>query len=140
MLAIWSLAPLLFLHQASISGSFQFMYCWSLAWRILSIALLAGEMCNCVVVWIFFGIAFLWKWNKIWPFPVCGHCWVFQICWHTECSPLTASSFRISNSSGAIASLPLTLFVVLLPKAHLTLHSKTSGLGEWSHSHGYLGR
>ena len=25
---------------------------------------------NCVVVWIFFGIAFLWDWNKNWPFPV----------------------------------------------------------------------
>ena len=139
MLAIWSLAPLLFLHQAHISGSFQFMYCWSLAWRILSITLLAGEMCNCVVVCIFFGIAFLWKWNKYWPFPVCGHCWVFQICWHTEGSTLTASSFRISNSSAAIPSLPLTLFVGLLPKDHLTLHSKTSGLGEWSHRHCYLG-
>ena len=29
----------------------------------------------------------------------CGHCWVFQICWFTECSTLTASSFRIWNSS-----------------------------------------
>ena len=26
--------------------------------------------CNCVVVWTFFGIAFLWDWNKNWPFPV----------------------------------------------------------------------
>ena len=25
---------------------------------------------NCVVVWAFFGIAFLWDWNDIWPFPV----------------------------------------------------------------------
>ena len=25
----------------------------------------------------------------------CGHCWVFQICWHIECSTFTASSFRI---------------------------------------------
>ena len=28
-----------------------------------------GE-CNCVVVWTFFGIAFLWDWNENWPFPV----------------------------------------------------------------------
>ena len=28
-------------------------------------------------------------------FQSCGHCWVFQICWHVECSTLTASSFRI---------------------------------------------
>ena len=28
------------------------------------------EECNCVVVWAFFGIAFLWDWNENWPFPV----------------------------------------------------------------------
>ena len=28
-----------------------------------------GE-CNCGAVWPFFGIAFLWDWNKNWPFPV----------------------------------------------------------------------
>ena len=28
------------------------------------------DECNCVVVWIFFGIAFLWDWNENWPFPV----------------------------------------------------------------------
>ena len=26
--------------------------------------------CNCVVVWAFFGIAFLWDWNENWPFAV----------------------------------------------------------------------
>ena len=25
---------------------------------------------NCMVVWTFFGIAFLWDWNENWPFPV----------------------------------------------------------------------
>ena len=25
--------------------------------------------CNCVVVWAFFGIAFLWDWNENWSFP-----------------------------------------------------------------------
>ena len=28
-------------------------------------------------------------------FQSCGHCWVFQICWHIECSTFAASSFRI---------------------------------------------
>ena len=28
------------------------------------------DECNCVVVWAFFGITFLWDWNEIWPFPV----------------------------------------------------------------------
>ena len=57
------------------------------------------DECNCVVVWAFFGIAFLWDWNENGPFQSCGHCWVFQICWHIECSIFTASSFRIWNSS-----------------------------------------
>ena len=25
--------------------------------------------CNCVVIWAFFGTAFLWDWNENWPFP-----------------------------------------------------------------------
>ena len=60
-------------------------------------------------------------------FQSCGHCWVFQICWHIECSTFTASSFRIWNSSTGIPSPPLALFVVMLPKAHLTSHSRMSG-------------
>ena len=28
------------------------------------------DECNCVVVWAFFDIAFLWDWNKNLPFPV----------------------------------------------------------------------
>ena len=60
-------------------------------------------------------------------FQSCGHCWVFQICWHIECSTFTASSFRIWNSSTGIPSPPLALFVVTLPKDHLTSHSRMSG-------------
>ena len=44
MLAMWSLVPLPFLKPAWTSGSSRFTYCWSLAWRILSITLLACEM------------------------------------------------------------------------------------------------
>ena len=40
MLAIWPLVPLPFLNPAWTSGSSRFTYCWSLAWRILSITLL----------------------------------------------------------------------------------------------------
>ena len=60
-------------------------------------------------------------------FQSCGHCWVFQICWHIESSTFTASSFRIWNSSTGIPSLPLALFVVMLPKSLLTSHSRMSG-------------
>ena len=59
-------------------------------------------------------------------FQSCVHCWVFPICWHIECSTFTASSFRIWNSSTGIPSPPLALFIVILPKAHLTSHSMMS--------------
>ena len=32
-------------------------------------------------------------------FQSCGHCWVFQICWHIQCNTLIASSFTVLNSS-----------------------------------------
>ena len=63
---------------------------------------------------------------KIDLFESCGYCSVFQICWHIECSTLTASSFKIWNSSAGISSHPLALFLVMLPKAHLTSHSRMS--------------
>ena len=128
MLAIWSLVPLPFLNPAWTSGTSWFMYCWSLACRILSITLLECEMS--AIVQLFehslalpsFGI-----WMKTDLFQSCGHCWVFQICCHIECSTFTASCFRIWNSSTGIPSPPLALFVVMLPKARLTSHSRFSG-------------
>ena len=48
-LTSWSLVPLPFLNPAWTSGSSWFMYCWSLAWRILSITLLVYEIR--AVVW-----------------------------------------------------------------------------------------
>ena len=60
-------------------------------------------------------------------FQSCGHCWVFQICWHIECSTVTASSLRIWNSLTGIPSYPLALFIVMLSKAHLTSHSRMCG-------------
>ena len=85
------------------------------------------DECNRVVVWTFFGIAFLWDWDETDLLQSCGHCWVFQICWHIECSTFTASSFRIWNISTGIMSPPLALFVLMLSKAHLTLDSGMSG-------------
>ena len=66
------------------------------------------------------------EWKLTFSSPV-GHCWVFWICWHTECSTFTASSFRIWNSSTRIPLPPLVLFVVMLPKVHLTSHSRMPG-------------
>ena len=79
------------------------------------------------VIWAFFGIAFLRDWNEKWVFQSCGHSWVFKICWHIECSTFKAPPFRIWNSSTRIPSPTLALFIVMLPKAHLTSHSSMSG-------------
>ena len=83
----------------------------------------------------FFGIGM-----KTGLFQSCGHCWVFQIYWHIECSTFTASPFRIWNSSTRILSSPLALFIVMLSKAHLTWHSRISGSRWVSHHSDYLGR
>ena len=82
---------------------------------------------NCTVVWTFFGISLPWDWNENWPFPVP---------WPLLSSPnllaywvqdVNSIIFRIWNSSAGIPSPPLTLFVVILPMAHLTSHSRMSG-------------
>ena len=75
---------------------------------------------NCVVVWTFFGIAFLWDWNENWPFPVLRPLLIFPYLLHVEYSTLTAPSFRVWNSSTGIPSPPLVMFIVMLPKVHLT--------------------
>ena len=41
------------------------------------------------------GLPFLGIGTKIDLFQTYGHCCVFQICWHIECSTFTVSSFRI---------------------------------------------
>ena len=128
MVAIWSLVPLPFVKPVWTSGSSGFTYCWHLAWKILSITLIACETSAIVrsfehsLALPFFGIGI-----KTDLFQSYGHCWVFQICWNIECSTFTASSFRIWNSSIGILSPPLALFIAMLPKAHLILHSRMSG-------------
>ena len=105
MLAIWSLAPLPFLKPAWTSGSSWFTYHWSLTWRILSTTLLACEMSTIAgkfehpLTLAFFGIRM--KTNL---FHSCGHCWVFQICWHIECSTVTISSSDLKQLSWSSVS------------------------------------
>ena len=66
-----------------ISGSSDFskssLYIWKFSVHILLKPILkdfehnlAGmwNECNCIVIWAFFGIAFLWDWNEKCPFPV----------------------------------------------------------------------
>ena len=78
------------------------------------------SVCDCAVVWEFFGIPFLWDWNENWPFPILWPLLSFPNLLTYECSTLTAPSFRILNSSAGIPLTPLALFIVMLPKAHLT--------------------
>ena len=130
MLAIWSLG----------SSAF-FKLCLNI-WKLFIHTLLKPSLkdlghylasmwneCNCVAVWTLFGIALLWDWNENWHFPTLkfSHYWVFQICWHIECSTFTLSSFRTWNSLAGIPSPPLALFMVMLPNAHLPSHCRMSG-------------
>ena len=88
---------------------------------------------SCAVVWTFFGIRV-----KTDLFQSCGHCWVFQMCWHIECSTLTASYFRIRNSSAGIPSPPLALFAEMLLRPTWFLIPGCLALAKWPHHHIYL--
>ena len=96
------------------------------------------NVCNCSVVGTFFSIVFGIG-MKTDLFQPCGHCLIFQICWHIECNTLTASSFRILNSLAGILSPPLALCIVMLPKAHLTSHARISG-SRWVTTPSWLSR
>ena len=124
MLSVWSLVPLFL--PAWISGISRFTYYWSLAWRILSIILVACEM-SLTVEYFEHSLALPFFGMKTDLYQSYGHCRVFQICWYIEYSTLIASSFRILNSSASIPSPLLALFVVMLPKVYLTSHFRMSG-------------
>ena len=96
------------------------------------------DECNCTIVWTFFGIAFLWDWNENWPFPVLWPLLSFPNLLAYWVQHFHSITFRVWSSSTGIPSRPLALFVVMLPKAHLTLHSRMSG-SRWVITHrGYL--
>ena len=59
------------------------------------------DECNFAIVWT---LPFFETGMKTHLFQSCGHCWVFQICWHIKCSTFTALSFSIWNSSAGISS------------------------------------
>ena len=54
-LNIWEFST----HVLLKPGLENFKCCFASVW----------DECSCVVVWAFFGIAFLWDWNESWPFP-----------------------------------------------------------------------
>ena len=116
-----------------ISGSSAFSKSSSYIWKFSVHILLKPSLkdfvhclasmwseCNCVVVWTFFGIAFLWDWNEHWPFPVLWPLLSFPNVLAYWVQHFKASSLRIWNSSAGIPSPLLALFIVTFPKAHLT--------------------
>ena len=130
MLAIWSLVPLPFLNPGDV-------------WKFLVHVMLKPSMqdfkhdltgmgdLSAVVRWLehFLVWPLLGIGMRIALLQSFGHCWFFQICWHIECNTLIAPSFRVLNSSTGISLHSLALFIVVLPKAHLTPHSRMSGSG-----------
>ena len=69
MLAIWSLVP----FSKSSLNIWKFLFHVLLKPRLENFEDYFASMwdeCSWAVVWIFFGIAFLWEWNENWPFPV----------------------------------------------------------------------
>ena len=85
------------------------------------------DECSCVVVWAFFGIAILRDWNENWPFLVLWPLLSFPNLLAYWGKHFNSIFFRIWNSSARIPSPPLVLFIVMLPKVHLTSHSRMSG-------------
>ena len=123
MLAIWSLVPLPFWNPSWTSEGSQFMYCWRPGLENFEHYFASvWDECNCAIVWAFFGIAFLWDWNENWPFPILWPLLSFP----NLLAISQLSSVRIWNSSAGIPSPPLALFLVMLPKIHLTSHSRMS--------------
>ena len=66
MLVIRSLVPLPFLNPACTSGSSQFTYCWSLAWRILNVTLLACKMSAVVYAYMLSCFSCVWLFATLW--------------------------------------------------------------------------
>ena len=85
------------------------------------------DECNCPVVCTFFVIAFLWDWDENWHVPVLWPLLSFFSLLTYWVQHFHSIIFRIWNSSAGISLPPLTLFVVMLPKANLTLHYRMSG-------------
>ena len=80
------------------------------------------QLCSSLnILWHCLSLGLEWKWTFASPVATAEFS-KFAI----ECSTSTASSFRIWNSTIEIPSLQGALFIVKLPKAHLTSHSRMS--------------
>ena len=125
MLTIWSLVPLPFLNPACTSGSSWFTSYWSLVCECY-LECYRARMWNehgCCgslnILWHCPSLELGWKLNFSSPVATAEFTKFADI----EYCTLTKSSFRIWNSSAGIPSPALALFVVMFPKAHLTVES-----------------
>ena len=127
MLAIWSLVPMPFLNPAWTSGSYSSRTVEACLENFEHYFASVWYECNCAVVWTFFGIAFLWDSNENWSFPVLWPQLSFPNLLAYWVQHFHSIIFQDWNSSTGIPSPPLALFIVMLPKAHLTSHFRMSG-------------
>ena len=103
---------------------------WRIPWTIRSWSLKDSDMTKQLSLEHYLALPFFGIGMKTDLSHSCGHCWVYHICWHVEYSTLTASSFRIWNSSAGILSPPLGLFIVMFPKASWLHTPGCQALGE----------
>ena len=135
---LWNSLPFLMIQQMLAIWSLAFSKSSLDIWKFTVHVLLKAGLenfehysasmwneCNCVVVWTFSGIAFLWNRNETLSFPIMWPLLSFPnllAYWMQH-----FNTFRIWNSSAGIPLPLLALFVVMLSKAHLTSRSKMSG-------------
>ena len=103
ILAVWSLVSLPFLKPAWTSGSSRFTYCWSLAWRILSITLLVWHQMAASKCWV-----------QMPSFePTAGWGWVLQAqVSHMQIRPL------MSSPSEVVPTVPRTCWMESRVSSH----------------------
>ena len=143
MFTIWFQVPLPFWNPAWISGSSWFTYCWSLAWKILSM----WDECSCAVLCDFFGFAFLLDWNEIqfhWPISLVFSSPVATVELSKFAGIFSAALLQHHLSGFEITQLEfhhLHLFCLSWCFLRSTwLHIPGClALGEWSHHLDYLG-
>ena len=83
---------------------------------------------SCPIIWTFFSTAVLCYWDENWPFPVLWPLLSFPNLLAYGMQNFNSIIFQdLKQLSWNSITPPLALFIVMLPKAHLTSHSRMSG-------------
>ena len=122
--SIWFLVPLPFLNPAwtfEVHGSRTWLgEFWALLYQHVRWVQLCGSLS---ILWHCLSLGLEWKLTFSSPVPTAEFSQFAGIL----SAALSQHTLRIWNSSTGVPSPPLALFVVMLPKAHLTSLSKMSG-------------